>query len=210
MPNKPSGTTGPIKMTHNSSQVISISLEKIVWETNQKGIEKQILQFFIRDNKEYKEFLSYEDGGTEELDFLIKTPKEKFYLELMEAVAPEDPKKLFQQGNQFHKAVDYVDKVFAGVERKIKKYGLKHKVPIELLIYTTHEQYNPNVSAIELLKHKFSDIIHPFRKVFFLTPIASDFSDVNILFNQEIMVELKSYEQFKNSGWGSIKPMLKG
>lgn len=69
MLNKPSGDIGPIKITYNSSQIISKLYEKIVWKKDQQGIEEQILQFFIRDNSEGKKFLCWKSGGTEELGY---------------------------------------------------------------------------------------------------------------------------------------------
>ena len=202
---KPSGTSGPIKISFSNNDGISQTHEKFIWATNKEGIENQIFQFFVREIKKTgEEITSYEAGGTKDLDFAVTSNNQKFCLELMEAFVSQRDCQPFQGGAQIHNSSTYADKVFAGIDKKTKKYGLKHEVPIDLLLYATHEQYNPSSSALELLKHYLIEQKHSFRRVFFIQPLAEDFSILHKLFDQKIQVALKFRDTLTDKEWFSF------
>lgn len=200
MARKPSGVSGPVRVTVDPSGV-NLGLEKIQWPTDQKEIERKVLGFFIREfRKAGASILDVKDGGTEELDFLLKLPGGNAHLELMEAVVPAE-RVPFQSGNGHHVAGPYATKVFASVERKIAKYGLRHEVPIDLLIYTTHEQYNPNDAALWVLARRFAETPHPFEYVFFLTPFSETNARLVVLYNKDCPKDLPPLEAVENASW---------
>lgn len=184
MANKPSGTMGPYSGTVQSTGKLVSQQSKIIWPSAQKEIERKILNFFMREfEKTGAKFLKIEDGGTRELDFLLTLPGGKVYLELMEAIITHEGEIPFQAGNRAYKPIPYADAIFREVSKKIFKYGFKHDVPIDLLIYTTHEQYNPNGAAIQVLQRYFLENKHPFQYVFFLIPSSEDRATLSVLFN---------------------------
>jgi len=58
-------------------------------------------------------------------------------------------------------------------------------VPIDLLLYVTHEQYKPNEAALEVLRRYFLERAHPFEYVFFLIPSSEDYVSLRVLFNKD-------------------------
>ncbi|MFZ2407813.1 MAG: hypothetical protein WAW41_22000 [Methylobacter sp.] len=185
MATKPSGTAGPFTVTVSAGGTIVGQQAKIVWPTDQKEIERKILGFFVREfEKTGAQFLKIQDGGTKDLDFLLTLPGGQVHLELMEVVIPKTGEIPFGSGHQRHKPVPYADAIFKGVQRKIDKYGLKHCVPIDLLLYVTHEQYNPNEAALDVLRRYFLEREHSFEYIFFLIPSSEDFVRLNVLFNK--------------------------
>lgn len=179
---KPSGTIGPMQISASPDGVVAEQL-KVLWPTDQKEIERKVLGYFKRElEKQGGKILSIEDGGTTELDFLIETPQGKAWLELMEVVVPRDKNPPFQSGNHRHTALGYADTIWQNVEKKILKYGLKHTVPIDLLLYVTHEQYAPWPAAIYILMHYFKDRPHCFKNVIFIVPTTEDHTPTYVLF----------------------------
>lgn len=188
--------------------------QTIQWPTNQKAIEWKILGYFVREfEKNGAKILDVKDGGTEELDFLLTLPGGKAYLELMEAVLPATGIP-FGSGHGHHEPIPYADKIFEGVRKKIAKYGMKHEVPIDLLIYITHEQYNPNDAALWVLRRYFAENQHPFQYVFFLVPIDEVSSQLNVLYTKDHRFELPPLEDLAERSWinlvGAEAKLIKG
>ncbi len=202
MSKKPTGITGPYKVSINSGQVTG-QQEKIAWPSDQKEIERKILEYFIREfEKSGAKFLDVKDGGTKELDFLVTTPNGKAYIELMEVVLADHDQNPYQKGTQVHSVADYARKIFENVKnKKIKKYGFNHQTPIDLLLYVTHEQYSPNESAIQALRHYFKENKHPFSYIFFLTPLAEDLIILQVLFNKDFSFETPPLEELEKNTW---------
>ncbi|MBB5447879.1 MULTISPECIES: hypothetical protein [unclassified Paraburkholderia] len=186
MAKKPSGTAGPFTVTVSAEGTIVGQQAKIVWPPDQKEIERKILGFFVREfEKTGAKFLNIQDGGTKDLDFLLTLPGGQVHLELMEVVIPKSGEIPFRPGHRRHQPVPYADAIFEGVQRKIDKYRLNHEVPIDFLLYVTHEQYNPNGAALDVLRRYFLERKHPFECVFFLTPSPEDLVHLNVLFNKD-------------------------
>jgi hypothetical protein len=198
---KPSGTAGPFKVTRTAEGAIGHHI-KIDWPQDQKDIERRIFGYFRREfEKTGAKFLKIKDGGTKEIDFLLTLPGGQSYLELMEAVVPFAGEIPHQPGSQGHWPIEYADRVFSEVQKKIDKYGFKHKLPLDLLIYTTHEQYRPNEAAIQVLRHYFKDRRHPFHYVFFITPLSEDLSPMWVLFNRDYPREPPPLDDLRGRYW---------
>lgn len=201
---KPSGTAGPFRVTRTADGITSGQF-KIEWPPEQKKIERKIVGYFVREfEKTGAKFLNIEDGGTEELDFLLTVPGGKMYLELMEAVLPAEGQKPHQTGSQCHRPISYANKIWGEVDKKVTKYGLKHSIPIDLLIYTTHEQYAPNEAAIQVLRRYFLDRQHPFHYVFFIVPLAEELSPMWVLFNRDHPLEPPPVEEMAERWWINV------
>lgn len=202
---KPSGTSGPFSVTVSADGTPVGRHEKFAWPTNQKDIERKILDFFVREfERTGAKFLKIEDGGTKDLDFLLTLPGGEVHLELMEIVIPQKGEIPFQPGHRRHEPVPYADAAFAGVQRKIDKYGLKHDVPIDLLLYVTHEQYNPNGAALDVLRRYFLERRHPFQYVFFLVPVAEDFATLYVLFNKDVPFNPPPVDELAQRAWINV------
>jgi hypothetical protein len=177
----------------------------IKWSTDQKEIERTILGFYVREfEKTGATFIKIEDGGKGHLDFLLTLPGGKMYLELMEAVIPDAGTLPHQPNTQGHWPLPYADKVFQDVQKKIDKYGLKHRIPISLLIYTTHEQYRPNGAVIDVLRHYFKDREHAFFYVFFLIPIMTDCCSLRVLFNRDHSFDPPPLDELAKRYWMNV------
>lgn len=200
MARKPSGLVGPVRVSVRAGGA-QLDHLTINWPADQKGIEWKVLEYLLRDwESNNLPVPAVTDGGTEELDFLLEYPKRKAYMELMEAVVPAE-KIPFQPGHAKHEAGPYADKIFAGVKKKIAKYGLRHEVPIDLLIYITHEQYNPNDAALWALARRFADTPHPFEFVYFVVPLADDFARISLLYVKDQPMRFPPSESFEKVTW---------
>ncbi len=198
---KPTGKAGPFQVRVKGGAIESGQL-RIAWPGSQKDVERKILQYFVREfEKSGAAFLKIEDGGTRELDFLLTLPGGKSYLELMEVVVPPAGAKPHQAGAQSHWPIPYADKVFADVQKKIQKYGLKHQIPIDLLLYITHEQYQPDGSALDVLRNYFQTRPHSFHYVFFLIPLSEDLTPLHVIFNADHVSEPISLEELAGRWW---------
>lgn len=205
MAKKPSGITGAFSVTVTEGGELTGHHDKVNWPSSQKDIERKILGFFMREfEKSDAKFIKIEDGGTEELDFLLTLPGGKVYLELMEAVVPRPKEIPFQSGNRRFEPITYADVVFHEITKKIAKYGLKHEIPIDLLIYLTHEQYNPNNAAINVLRRYLIETEHPFQYVFFLIPHTEDFAVIHVLFNRECPFDPPALAELAESSWVNV------
>ena len=205
MAKKPSGTIGQIRAGIIDGQHFA-EQQKIIWPSDQKEIERKILGFFVREfEKTGAKFLKIEDGGTEELDFLLTLPGGKAWLELMEVVMPKPRNTPFQSGQQWHEPLIYAENIFKAVEeKKIRKYGLNHETPIDLLLYITHEQYAPNEAAIHALRHFFKENTHPFNYIFLILPFAEDHCDLRVIFNVGHPFEIPPLEELAERKWLSL------
>jgi len=205
MTKKPSGTIGPFAIGITDGEPFS-EQQRILWPSDQKEIERKILGFFVREfEKTGAKFLKIEDGGTEELDFLLTLPGGKAWIELMEIVIPNRGDTPFQPGQQMHEPVVYAENIFQAVqEKKIRKYGYRHVVPIDLLLYITHEQYSPNQAAVHALRHFFKVNKHPFNYVFLMIPLAEDHCDLNIIFNLDHPFNIPPLEEIAQRKWLSL------
>lgn len=202
MSKKPSGTAGHFSAsTAHSGELVGQHV-RIDWPTDAKEIERKILGFFIREmEKTGAKFLNIVDGGTEELDFLLTLPRGKCHLELMEAVVPQEGEIPFQPGNRKYFPIPYCDAIFDRVSKKIAMYGMKHEIPIDLLIYITHEQYSPNNAAIQVLRRYFLENAHPFQYVFFLIPHTDDFVTLEVLFNTDSQFNPPPLNELEGKWW---------
>jgi hypothetical protein len=205
MTKKPSGTSGAVRPSVGNDGRPKIEHLTIQWPTEQKEIERKILGFFTREfEKAGAKFLDIEDGGVSGLDFLLTLPGGKTWLELMEVVAPRKGEKPHGPGQQAHMISAYVDQVFEGVMRKTGKYGFRHECPVHLLLNTTHEQYVPSPSAIEMLKVRFREVKHSFENVFLITPLSEDVTPLTVLFNKHHPVSTEAKESVAGSWWISL------
>lgn len=205
MANKPSGITGPFTASVTATGEIIGHQEKINWPSNQKEIERKILGFFVREfEKTGAKFLAIEDGGTRELDFLLTLPRGKVHLELMEAILPQVGEIPFQSGNRGYDPIPYGEAIFCEVSKKISKYGFNHVVPIDLLIYITHEQYRPNGAAIQVLRRYFLENKHPFQYIFFLIPYAEDRATLHVLFNHDHPFNPPPFSELEGHSWLNV------
>lgn len=203
MARKPSGTTGPIRVAVAESSA-TLNHQPVQWSTDQKGVERKILDYFIRESQlAGARVLHVQDGGTKDLDFLLTLPGGKCHLELMEAVLPNSPVP-FQPGHMRHEPVPYARRIFDSVQKKIDKYGLKHQVPIDLLIYVTHEQYNPNDAAIWVLRRMFAEVAHPFEYAFFLVPRDENHAELLVLFNKDQPFDLPPLNALADREWFNL------
>lgn len=205
MAKKPSGAIGPIRVGIIDGQHCA-EQQKVIWPSDQKEIERKILGFFVREfEKTGAKFLKIEDGGTEELDFLLTLPGGKAWLELMEVVIPKPSNTPFQSGQQCHEPLIYAENIFKAVEeKKIRKYGFNHEIPIDLLLYITHEQYAPNEAAIHALRHFFKEKTHPFNYVFLMLPLAEDLSVLHVIFNMNHPFDIPPLEELADRKWLSL------
>ncbi len=121
-------------------------------------------------------------------------------MELMEVVVPAG-KVPFQPGHGKYVAGEYADKVFAQVAKKITKYGLRHEVPICLMIYTTHEQYNPNDAALWALARRFADTEHAFEYVWFVVPFTDDDARIDCVYNKYQPRSFPPSATFEGTTW---------
>lgn len=202
MANKPSGVSGPFIATVTETRQVIAEQLRINWPSTQKEIERKILGYFVREfEKQGAKFLAIEDGGTRELDFLLTLPGGKVHLELMEAILPQHGEIPFQPGNRSYDPIPYGEAIFREVSKKISKYGFSHEIPIDLLIYITHEQYRPNGAAIQVLQRLFLENKHPFQYVFFLIPLAEDLTKLHVLFNKDYPFDPPAFSELKDRSW---------
>lgn len=205
MATKPSGTAGPFTVTVSADGTVVGQQAKIVWPPDQKEIERKILGFFVREfEKTGAKFLNIQDGGTKDLDFLLTLPGGQVHLELMEVVIPKSGEIPFRPGHRRHQPVPYADAIFKGVQRKIDKYGSTHEVPIDLLLYVTHEQYNPNDAALDVLRRYFLERPHSFEYVFFLIPGSEDLVHLNVLFNKDQPLNPPPLSELEQREWINV------
>jgi hypothetical protein len=205
MTKKPSGTSGPVRISIADAGEPRIEQLTIQWPTEQKEIERKIFGYFAREfEKVGAKFLRVVDGGVRDLDFLLTLPGGKTYLELMEVVTPRKGEIPHQPGQHAHTISNYVDKVFEGVTRKINDYGFRHEYPIHLLLYTTHEQYIPSSAAIEMLRIRFNEVRRPFENVFFITPLAEDVTPFEVIFSKDHPIPTVANESIADRSWISL------
>lgn len=202
MANKPTVVTGPFRVSVSPDGKLVGAHESINWPTDQKEIERKILGYFIQKMK--IEALHIEDGGTEHLDFLLTCPRGKIYIELMEAVAPKSGGIPYKPGTQKHDCIEYAEAIFKNVQKKIDKYGFHHAIPIQLLLYVTHEQYVPAHSGYAALRRLFLDRKHPFELVFFIAPLAEDDVELIVIANRDDPVSAPSLAELAGQTWISV------
>ena len=210
VPRKPSGTSGSFEVTRAAAG-FSGRQKKIYWPSAKEEIEQVIFGFFKREfERAGATFLNAKRGNieghaSEGLDFLLTLPGGEAYLELMEVVSPENGQIPYQPGYQPHRPISYADNIFKKLDsRKIKRYGLKHSTPIDLLMYTTHEQYAPNGDAIQVLRSYFRDRPHPFEYAFFIVPIAEDLTPIYVLFSRDHRFDVPPLEKFEHRMWFNL------
>lgn len=200
MAKKPSGTTGFISVDHTGSHTFHAN----EWPTEQKEIERKILSLFKTElEASGGKILSIKDGGTKELDFLLETPQGLAHLELMEIVFRGGKGSPFTPGHGYHAPMEYAQQVFGEVKKKIDKYGMRHEVPIDLLLYITHQKFLPIEAAIWALRRRFFYEAHCFQYVFLLTP-GPPSAQVRVLFSKDTLFELPPIEAIRNKGWVNL------
>lgn len=199
---KRSGIIGPFVTTSDGTGNMAGSQNKFVWPTDQKAIENLVLDYFLREREKVGVVIfSRQDGGIHDLDFRLKLSDGIVDLELMEVVIRSGKEIPFQPGFGTHVAGEYADIIFEQVQKKIDKYGSNHEIPIDLLLYVTHEQYLPNNSALDVLRIYFRDKHHNFRRVYFIVPAAQEFCSLYELYSQGVTLNLPLLDEVKNVRW---------
>lgn len=185
---KPTGTSGPLEVTVTPDGAVVTHHARIVWPPEQRAIEQKIFGYFRREFERDPrvKFRNVRPGGTRELDFLVDLPRGQAYIELMEAIVPKVGGRPYQPGQQVHDAVEYAERVWSEVAKKVRKYGSRHTTPVDLLIYTTHQQYAPGTPAIQVLRHYFNDREQYFQYAFLITPLAEDDSPLHVLYSRDV------------------------
>lgn len=199
---KRSGTIGPFVVTSDGKGNVDGKLTKFAWPTDQKTIENLVLDFFLREReKTGVTIITRQDGGTHDLDFRLKLSDGLVDLELMEVVIRSGKQIPFQSDFGSYVAGEYADVVFSEIQKKIDKYGANHKVPIDLLLYVTHEQYLPSDKALDVLRIYFRDKAHNFRRVYLIVPTTPEFCSLYELYGYDVAFDLPPLEAIANSRW---------
>lgn len=199
---KRSGTIGPFVVTSDGKGNVEGSLDKFVWPTEQKAIENLVLDLFLLEREKAGiTMLTRQDGGTHDLDFRLKLSDGLVDLELMEVVIRSGKQIPFQSGHGTYTVSEYADAVFAQIQKKIDKYGVNHEVPIDLLLYVTHEQYLPSLKTLDVLRIYFRDKQHDFRRVYLIVPMTHKFCRLHELYINNVTFDLPPLEAIANVRW---------
>ena len=141
------------------------------------AIEARILDLTLKAN-EAQEVQLYELEGLpvqnpeNDYDFTLPTTSGIEYLDLVEVVL-----KGGYQGAPTSIAIgNMVDQMFALVKRKARKYGMRRRSIIHLLMYSTHWKFLPSESVIALLSLYCHRKQHGFKTVAVMMPIMDDAS----------------------------------
>jgi SEC-C motif len=202
---KPSGTIGPFVVKSDGKGNVEGSLDKFVWPTEQKAIENLVLDLFLSEReKAGVTVLTRQDGGTHDLDFRLKLSDGLIDLELMEVVIRSGKQIPFQSGHGTYTAREYADAVFAQIQKKIDKYGAGHEIPIDLLLYVTHEQYLPSLKALDVLRIYFRDKQHDFRRVYLIVPLTHKTCSLHELYINNVTLVLPPLEAIADVPWANM------
>lgn len=169
MANKPTGVGGSFSVRVDDQGNAIAEHRKRRWPSDQKEIERIIFDLF-REKMTARgvNFSRVVDGGTHDLDYRVTTIDDEFDVELMEIVVPSGKGVPFRRGHATFTAGEYVDAVSSPIQRKVSKYGLNHEKPIDLVLYATHDTFNPSQAAFELLTNWFHQQQHSFRNVYYV------------------------------------------
>ena len=201
MATKPTGLTGPLRVARTESGVVA-ELLAVGWPKDQAQIERKILTAFIREFERFgAKVYEMEAGGTEDLDFLLTLPGGKSYLELMEIVAPRKGELPYQAGNHSYEALEYAEQVYSGIQRKADKYGFRHALPIDLLLYFTHALYSPSEWGELALRRFLLDRKHPFHYVFLIKSIDDETAELRVLFNHDYPSPAPEIAELRDKRW---------
>lgn len=179
MPKKPTGKTGPIRMSNNG-----IKRELVEFPAQKEQIEQMIAELFVKTmdghQDDLKPFSNLKMNRQNDVDFLIDTSLGTIELELTE-FAP-----LRQLGITKHidapsdySVGDMTDMAMELILKKSNHYGTTKKI---LVIYKTQSEFLITYPVIDLLRRRLSPSSINFLKIYFLSPHGNTGASVSLVY----------------------------
>jgi len=191
MHNKPIGIIPSIRTTFFLSNLTNIQLNKINFSSSKEGIEKQIIDIFIKTTRKSGfEFLDDPIHNTQDdFDFTLSLPGGKIYMELTEFII-NDSKTPYRTFNSIRTHGDLHDEFINKINKKIRKVNNRIKniklqklrlLPVDLLCYTSHSDYKIDNVVVALIQNTLLSHENPFENIFLLQPITLDYAEIRVL-----------------------------
>lgn len=191
MSKKPTGSIQSLQISTFSDDSTNLQIKIIKFSSDKEEIEKQIVDLFVKTTiKSGFSFLETpKQNKQDDFDFSLTLPGGKVYLELTEFIV-KDQEIPYLTSSTPRTCGEFHDMFLKTIDNKIKKASKrlekmtllkKELLPVDLLCYTTHADYNIDDVVVVLLQHTLLNYKNPFENIFLLQPIAFNHAHIRVL-----------------------------
>lgn len=184
-PQKPTGTSGPIKLTTGptggEAEFLPISFPRIKGDIEyfvargflntmrSQGILHTAIESLIRSELDDFDFKAVTSGGLR-------------YIELMEIAPLEHLGTSYSQAPGSYKPYDFACCIVDKIMRKSDRYASSTDIGIILLLYVTGWQFKLNETTLKLLKYWTTQNRHCFESIHYYHPVFEESGIAHTIF----------------------------
>jgi len=171
---KPTGNKGSINFTRDEDKS-SLSWQKIRFPTDKVEIEKVFCDWYLKKLRDSGlRDISVVKNEENDFDFTMKLPFGEVYLDLAEIVLGSQKYSPYENKSKKVDNAQFASAVVKIVDVKSIKYSALSRVPIHLLLYTTHWRFMPSDVLIRLLQYDLNRTNHRFDSICLICPLGTD------------------------------------
>jgi hypothetical protein len=198
MPQKPTGTIGPIIIQAGPSGV-SGGHQKIKFPTDKGAIEQLIVEIWAAETRRAGgAILSIKRNEENDFDFTVELPRGTVSLDLVELFYRDANGRPYDGENIEIDITRFAVQIRDTVMKKSRHYGRATDRPIHLLVYITHWRFWPMEVVIRLAQHLLLETPPIIENVFLLAPFDANTGTCRVLFPSRDPLEGKASSDFKD------------
>jgi len=182
-PQKPTGTSGPIRLTTglNGGQAEFVQLS---WPKTKGDIEDFIVRGFLNTaNKQgilHASIESLKRNALDDFDFTVTTASGPGYIELMEIAPLEHFGTTYSQAPASYKPYDFAHYILDKILGKSIRYS--SDTQMMLLLYVTDWHFKLDLNTLKLLKYWTAHSRHCFKSIYYYHPVSEENGIAHIVF----------------------------
>jgi hypothetical protein len=198
MPQKPTGTIGPVTIQVGASGVTG-GHQKIEFPTNKEAIERLIVEMWAAETRKAGgSILSIKQNEEHDFDFTVELPGGTVSLDLVELFYRDGNGRPYDGENIEIDITRFAEQIRDTVMKKSRHYGRATDRPIHLLVYITHWLFWPADVVIRLAQHLLLETPPIIENVFLLAPLDSTAGTCRVLFPSRNPLEGWNPSEFKD------------
>jgi hypothetical protein len=171
-PRKPTGTSGPNKITAGSDpEFVRLKFPETKAEIEELMLSGAITAAKARNIDVYSLTEDPRHNDENNFDFDLPTSRGVEHLDLAE-IALLKKRGGYTSGATVFPVGDFADAVFELIKAKDRKYGLSRNLPVHLLLYSTDWRFLLSESVITLVQLFCARKQHRFRSILYYAPIT--------------------------------------
>ena len=182
-PRKPTGTTGPVKVTM-SSEGPSVAFERLPFPRTKEEVEAVIVSGFLRSAQScgwLPSTAQVKQNPQDDFDFTLTGCGNGKHLELMEIAPLEHLRGTYDKAPTSYRPYDFAAHILGKLKGKSARYASSSGEELLLLMYVTDWRFTLSETVIALLQYWTASQAHSFGAVYCYSPITREEGIVHVI-----------------------------